>query len=410
MKKKPLMFVLVLLFLSADASSLQETCFTLQQLIDLGVKSNPEIMSQNFQTQSLQESYLASKRLSNPEFEYSTGDAKSYDGDIQRITQTLSIQQPIENPFKRHFRLQINKNSWEASQLNAEYLELKIASEIKKIFCEILFLKKNQELAEMKMKSIEQIYHLIQKRAELGEVKDLDALKLSVERIRAENEWNEIKTELKLAKARLNTFLGNSLPQGFMIKGDLEYKPLKINEKSVLDEKLRHHPLIKEQNVLVERAQNNISYVKWQRFPDVNVAAFSQKMLHGTNLGIGISFDIPIWNFKSKEVSEAQKQALSQREKLKALQMELSNQLNSKINRLKLSEQTLRLFEQALLKQARESMRISDLSYHHGEISLIEFLDTQRTYFSILRDYQEALLRWNLDRIALERALGEELK
>ncbi|MBD3413534.1 MAG: hypothetical protein GF421_03765 [Candidatus Aminicenantes bacterium] len=410
MRTKTFLFALMILFLSSILLSLEKNTYTLQELIDIGLKSSPEIMTRKFQTNSLYESYLSSKRLSNPELEYSTGDAESYDGDIQRITRNLSVRQVIENPFKRHFRIQVNKKSWEASAFNFEYLKLEIASEIKEIFYEILFLKKNLELAHKKKSSIEKIYHLIQKRAELGEVKDLEALKLSVEMLKAENERNEIQTELKLAKSSLNAFMGNSLPQNFSVNGDLKYTPLDIHEKALIEENLSYHPLIKEKKTLVEQAQNSISFARWQRFPDFNLAAFSQKMLHGTNQGIGITLDIPLWDFKSKEILEAQNQALSQRQDLKALQIELSKQIKSKINRLRLSEQTLRLFEDALLKQAQESMRISELSYHHGEISLIEFLDTQRTYFSILRDHQESLLKWNLDKVALERVIGEELK
>jgi len=228
--------------------------------------------------------------------------------------------------------------------------------------------------------------------------------------LKAQNDLNEVKTELKLSKARLNTLLGNSLPQDFKVKGELRYVPLIFSEESILEEKLSNHPLIKEKQALVEQAWDNINYVRWQRFPDFNLAAFSQKMLEGTNQGIGISLDIPLWNQKSREVLEAENLALSQSRELQALHMELFSQVQTKLNRLDLSEHTIRLFEQALLRQAQESMRISELSYHHGEISLIEFLDTQRTYFSILKDYQESLLRWNLDKAALEKVMGEELK
>ena len=40
----------------------------------------------------------------------------------------------------------------------------------------------------------------------------------------------------------------------------------------------------------------------------------------------------------------------------------------------------------------------------------LEFLDAQRTYYSILNDYQDALYNWNLDRAALAKAVGEEIR
>lgn len=410
MKKISFIFIFIFLAFVSNVYPKEENTFTIQELIEIGMKSNPEIMAKKMKTESLYEAYLASKRLANPEIEYTTGDAESYDGNIQRVTRNLSLQQSLENPFKRHYRLQINKKTWDAAKLNTQYLKLDITTEIKKIFYEILFFKENLELSIKKKDSIQKIHQLVQKQAELGEVKHLEALKLSVEMLKAQNDLNEVQTELKLSKARLNTLLGNSLPQDFKVRGELRYVPLTFSTETILEEKLSHHPLIKEKQALVEQARNNINYVRWQRFPDFNLAAFSQKMLHGTNQGIGISLDIPLWDFKSKEVLEAENLARSQSQELQALHMELFNQVQSKLSRLDLSEQTIRLFEEALLKQAQESMRISEVSYHHGEISLIEFLDTQRTYFSLLKDYQESLLRWNLDKAALEKVMGGELK
>ncbi len=90
--------------------------------------------------------------------------------------------------------------------------------------------------------------------------------------------------------------------------------------------------------------------------------------------------------------------------------MELRTEIRSKLYTLRLTEQTLKLFHEGLLKQAEESLKISSVSYKQGEISLIEFLDCQRTYFSILKDYQDSLYSWKTDKASLEKAIGEELK
>jgi len=90
--------------------------------------------------------------------------------------------------------------------------------------------------------------------------------------------------------------------------------------------------------------------------------------------------------------------------------MELTTETKTKINQLRLSARALKLFTTGLLKQAEESLKIAEVSYTHGEISLIDFLDSQRTYFSIMTDYQDSLFAWNADRAALERAIGEELQ
>jgi outer membrane protein TolC len=90
--------------------------------------------------------------------------------------------------------------------------------------------------------------------------------------------------------------------------------------------------------------------------------------------------------------------------------MEISTEVKARLNEQRLSEQTIQLFHEGLLKQAEESLKISAESYKQGEISLIDYLDSQRTYNSILKDYQDSLYAWNTNKAALEKATGEEIK
>jgi cobalt-zinc-cadmium efflux system outer membrane protein len=132
--------------------------------------------------------------------------------------------------------------------------------------------------------------------------------------------------------------------------------------------------------------------------------------LDGRNTGIGISLDIPLWNFKSKEILEAENLIRMEEEELRALRMEVATEVKSWISQLRLSENSLQIFHRGLLKQAEESLKIAEVSYTQGEISLIDYLDSQRTYYSILSDYQDSLYQWNVDKAAVEKAIGEEIE
>ena len=112
----------------------------------------------------------------------------------------------------------------------------------------------------------------------------------------------------------------------------------------------------------------------------------------------------------SKEIREAENLTRVEEEELRALRLKISADVRSWISQLRLSELSLQIFHQGLLQQAEKSLRISEVSYTQGEISLIDYLDSQRTYFSILNDYQDSLYQWNADKAALEKAIGEEIQ
>lgn len=401
---------LLILFLPLFIQSSEINQFALPEIIQLGLKNNPLILAKEKEIEAARAAYQAAKRFSNPEFEFQKGKAKSYDDLIRRDTESFSISQYIENPFKRNYRIQLFEKDWQAAEFSHEFLKLELIFEIKNLYYKILYLKREENLARKNFESLKAIHQLIEKRAKLGEVKELEAIKLYVETLKAQKEWHEVQTQQELAKENLNKLVGNSLPADFLLRGQLEYTPLAIDEGALLNKAIISYPLIREKETELERAKANLSFTKWQRLPDFWLSGFSHEEIDGRNQGIGISVDIPLWNFKSKEIAEAENLFLKKKEELKALKMELATRIKASLSQLQLAERTLSIYHEGLLKQAEESLKISEVSYKQGEISLIDYLDSQRTYNSILKDYQESLYRWNVDKAALEKATGEELR
>lgn len=410
MRKKIWIFLCLCVLLSTSIQADNSRDFSIQELVKIGLTNSPLIAAKVQEVNARHAAYKAAKRLFNPEFTFVWGKAESYDKLEQRNTSEFVISQPLENPFKRHYRIQVFERDWEATEYLLEYTKLELQYEIKNHYYQILLQKKKSELAKRNADSIREIHRLISKRAQLGEVKELEAIKLQVESLRAQNALNKIWTDLELAKDRLNKFMGNALPLDFNIQGELEYVPLNVDEQVLLTELLPSHPLIKEKEKRNEQAEENIRFVKWKLLPDFKLIGFSKNELDGRNKGLGITLDIPLWNWRTKEVAEAESLFLKHNQELRTIKMELTTEAKTRINQLRLSARALKLFTTGLLKQAEESLKIAEVSYTHGEISLIDFLDSQRTYFSIMTDYQDSLYAWNADRAALERAIGEEFQ
>jgi len=192
-----------------------------------------------------------------------------------------------------------------------------------------------------------------------------------------------------------------------VLKGELEFAPVAHDRNEQIKNALRSHPLLQQKRMIVDSARSTVNYTKWQVFPDFELTGFSEKSLHGKGAGIGISLNIPLWNFRVRETEEAHYHLLQETRELSAWELDVSTRIKTAGNRLRISEAVLNIFFHGLLEQAEKSLSISELSYKQGEISLMDFLDTQRTYFSILEDFQDALYTWNTDNAALEKALGE---
>lgn len=403
-------FSLLFFLFLAVASPGEKKDFALPEIISLGLKNNPLLLAKIQEVEAKKAAYQSSKLFLNPEFAFYRGKGTPYDSEERVNTEGFSISQPLENPFKRKYRIRMFEKEWQASESSWNFSRLEITYDLKRLFYEILLLKNNEELALKNLNSLREIHQLILKRVKLGEVKELEAIKLYVETLKAQNELNRVQTELKLSKENLNKFLGNSLPSDFSILGSLSYKFLSLDEKDLIDEALLSHPLIRKQQRELEFSESNLSYVRWQRFPDPELSGFINKEIDGRNKGVEISIQLPLWNFKSKEIAEAESLVLKQKEESKALRMEITTEIKTKLSKLRLSEQTIEIFLSGLLKEAEESLKIAEVSYKQGEISLIDYLDSQRTYNSILKDYQVSLYDWNVNKASLEKSIGVEIK
>lgn len=384
--------------------------YSLPEIIEIGLKNNPQILAKAHEVKARKAFYESSKLFSNPEIEFEKGQGKSHESEKKVNTGGISVEQSLENPFKRKYRIRMFERNWHASQYELNFSKLEVTYEIKNLFFIILLQRHLEELALKNLDSIKKIHQLIEKRASLGEVKELEAIKLRVEILKAQNEWERIKTELRLAQNNLNKFLGNTLSPDFSVKGKLEFKKFAVDEKSLIDKVITLHPLLKKKEKEIESSQSNINYIKWQRIPDPKLKAFIENEIDGKNKGLGISIEVPLWNFKSKEIAEAESLFLKEKQEFKALKIELTTEVKSQFKKLKLIEQKIELFHSGLLAQAEESLKIAEISYEQGEISLIDYLDSQRTYNEVIKDYYQALYEWNSNKASLEKSIGVEIK
>ena len=400
----------VLLLVVGPSASAQSASYSLAEILDIALQNNPLLAARASQAEAEYAAYKASAVWSNPRIDLGLGQARPYDRAFVRNTRELSLHQDVENPLKKRFRTLSRKNSWEALEHQLQGHRLEVLFQVKNLVFKILLLSRLQSLSTDNFASIEEIHRLIKTRAALGEVKELEAVKLYVETLKARNALNRVKTEEMIARDMLNGYLGNVLPPDFTISGTLDFSPLSLDEKTLTERALQNHPSLLGKLKQVESADNLIRHFKWQRLPDFTLTGFTKRELDGTNKGIGLSLSLPLWDWKTRDVAEAEALHHMEKEELRALRLEIKAGIRAEVAHLKLSQQTIRLFLDGLLKQAEESLKIADISYREGEISLMEYLDSRRTYTDILKNYQEALFQFNLEKASLSKALGEEIQ
>ncbi len=383
--------------------------YTIEAVIAAGLERNPGLMALRSEAEARKAAWGASRRLANPTLGLEAGKGRPTGTENSVTIGGIALSQAFENPVKRKYRVEAFESEWLAAGHDLRAEEIAFVAGVKVLFARVLHLGRLEAISRADAESLEAMRALVRKRVELGESRELEALKIEVETLRGRNELHRVQADLHLAREELNGFVGGSLPPDFELAGDIVYEPVALDETALMALADSSHPSILAKRSELDASRSRLGYIRWQRLPDPVLSGFTGDEMDGRKTGIGLSFEIPLWDFKSKAVAEASSLTLAAESALRAVRTSVGLEVRAQVNRMRLTARTLDLFRGGLMKQAEESLRIAEVSFRQGELSLLDYLDSRRTHYAILRDFEEALLQWQIDRAALEKAAGAGL-
>lgn len=380
--------------------------FTLQDLLEVGRERSPTILALQAEHAAMEAQRRDAGRWENPELEYEWGSGDPREGGPEQTLSGFSARQVLENPLTRHYRLGALQAEVEAAAEDVRSGILDVELEIRTHFYRILYLREMVRLARLNEEALGEIRTLIETRARVGEVRELEAIRLRVEHLRARNEVEKAEMELDQYRNHLNAVLGHILPEGFVLEGTLDADADEPDLDRLTREFLPHHSELMRATRETEAARSALKEKQLGWIPDPVLSGSSRQELDGDVRTLGIGLQIPLWNQSRAAADEGRQRVRMMEHRQEALRLELEANLMIHHNHLRLYRQTLRLFEDGLLDEAEASMEIAETSYRQGEISFMDYLDARRTYHSIQIQRQQALLDWNLERATLDRAVG----
>jgi cobalt-zinc-cadmium efflux system outer membrane protein len=389
-----------------EAQGHAQESYRLEELLRIGRERNPNLLSLRAGRDALVADRRDAGRFQNPELEYEAGEGDLFESSETKSVSEVIVRQTIENPLARHYRLGALQYEVDAAEEEVRFGTLGVDHEVRLHFYRILYLDELLRLARLNEEALGEIRGLIETRAQVGEVRELEAIRLRVEHMRAQNEAQAAELELAQFRRHLNMFLGNILPDGYVLEGELTADLLVPELAQLAEELLPQHPLLRQATRHREAAEQQVKASQFGWIPNPVVSATSGQELDGDIFKLGIGFEIPLWN-QSRAAVERDRQTLRQLEHREdGVRLELQADLMIHHNHLLLHRQTLQLFQEGLLGEADASIEIAETSYREGEISFIEYLDARRTYQSIHIEYQQALYDWNRELAEMDRAAG----
>lgn len=403
-------FFSIIIYCSASGQGL-----TLGQAIEQAKTNNPELMKAKLELKAARANFWEGISPENPrmfaEFEGIPNSRHSLSGYGER---KVGVVQEIEFPLAY-----VYKGKWRQSENNrrlAEYLSLEneVISSVKKKFFQVLLLQNQLQLYKEITGLTQELYRKAKIRVEAGESPLYDALKVKVDLAEVENRELAIQKELDVTRNELALLLGKNSNATIEVQGKLEFFPIKLNLDSLKNLAKENHPYLKavSENLNLNKTERNLAWLGLM--PDFEVRYFQQEFQYepvAKSWGAEIGLSVPLWFFMKDQARIRSAHYVVQAAKwnYEFEKRRFLFKIDEAYSKLLLAEKQVQNYQENVLKEVEELVRIATRSYEEGEMGYLEVAEALRTLNRTKAGYLEAMFEFLSAQAELERSVGIRL-
>lgn len=330
--------------------------------------------------------------------------------------QYYSFSQLIEVAGKRGLRIQSSDFATQAAESDFRDAIRIFSNMVRDAYYQLLQSQKNRWLAQEIVDHYEVIAKANRLRLKSGDISESDFLRVKMEAMRAQSDFDNAQAAVEKAQADLAVIL-RWPAKSLQFEAKEQWPEAKefgqsLSKEELIDKALQQRPDLEGDKLRADQADKQLELARRLKYPDVTVTAGYARDPSNNALNSGfVGFSVPLPLFYQYK-GEADKAAanLSQ-SRLAAEQTELGirDDVISALAAWNSTNKIVQRFKDGLLDDALTVRNSSELSYSKGATSVLDFIEAQRSYKNVMRDYYAAEIDRANAYYDLEKALGAEL-
>lgn len=349
----------------------------------------------------------AARLIPDPVIDFSGARVRLTDGDGMRGREkAFAVTQSV--PWPASFAAEIRAADRGAEALRAEgaetQWELVIAA--RRAFAGLLYSRALVDIARSVEADARSLKDLTDRRAELGESREAERIKATVEWLRRRRDLQAAERGAEAAESILRTLAVEPLALTLVLIGELP-RPLAPVDPDVLRERLiAENPRMRAAQAQAAQQQAHLSAARRARIGDIDVAFYRTEELDKVSNGFTIGLTIPLWNANRGEVARTAAAAALAEATAARTRVDLLAELEARARELHVAAGQVEIIERDILPAATRSVDVVRFSYEEGETSLLDLLDAQRTSRETQREAIEARFALALALADIQRLVG----
>ncbi len=395
-------YAIMLFFMLTSMSSAFAGVLTIEDAEKMFIENNFELKEKRIELKKYDAEVIGAGLLQNPTFTYSIESLKNGERGSE---ETYSISQSINIIGIRGLKIDTAEKRKKAQYLLYEQKVLDSISTMKQVYYRIILLKENAGVMKGIHERLVDTENKIFKRLEVGDVSEVELMRLRAERRRLEMVISGIESEMRTEKSKLAMLLNFPLEK-MDLKEGLYYEPLILDADELSRLAIENRGDIKAASVFVDASNSSLKLSKKEAFEPIEVEVGYKKSTGGFNGFIfGVSIPLPLFNRNQDSIASAIAELEANKIREELLKKSVLNEVNILFERLtSLNARINDLMEQ--IKTSKEITGIVSLLYEEGEASLIEMLDAARLDAELTIERNNLIYEYLTALFELQKAVG----
>jgi outer membrane protein, heavy metal efflux system len=400
---------LALLGTPARASAQQPVAsLTLAEAVGLASTANPTVRAKEFEVQAVGANEITAALRPNPATFFLAEQFGS--GSAHQTQYTLNVGQTIELGGKRQRRVDSAKAATKVTGFELVDLKRQVIFQVKKSFTDILVAREALALAEQNLVTLDNLEKLQRIRAEKGDLSGLELLRIQVQRFAFERDAADALQALKTGKIALRALLGvDKVNEQYDVTGSLDVPEASYTQSKLYRLALDARPDVRAAEAARDKVKADINLAKANAWFDITPQLEYQRIGPDNTIGFGFAMPIKLFDRNQGEIARTRADAL----RVDAVRDAVTVQALSEVDTALAAVQTERGKVQALrdtyLPKATQARDTVEFAYRRGGVSLLDYLDAQRTYRETALEYVRALGNYRAAVYLLEATVGGSL-
>ena len=313
----------------------------------------------------------------------------------------------FERGRKRQHRLQAAKDQTAVVRSLVTDNERQLVFSVSQQFVDVLLAESTLEFAQQDLDSFQKTVDISKERFRSGDMSEGDFLKIKLQLLQFQSDVSAAKLAKLQSLAALRQLLGfETVPDDYDVEGTLDYQPVHADLNGLKNVAALNRPDLRAAQQSVTAAESQFSLQKANGKMDIT-GTFNYSHTAGASSGsFFYSMPLPIFNRNQGEIARAQSAITQAREQASETTQQVATDVATAFANLQTNDQIIQLYQGGYVDQAKQSRDISEYAYRKGAASLLDYLDSERTYRTNQLAYRQALASYMLALEQMRQATG----